>query len=443
MNFKFSAQAYAAAISAIAVTAVYVRIRRRAKEQRAAAQRAAAVIHKSSFRTFTFEVDGLQLRMLHLAVSAMDAIDAMVYQYMADEGIAGLSISIKGQGVHFQRAWGYHYIKNQSSPVMTCDTRLRTMSITKSITSVAILALVDGGRLSLEDSAVALLTPFFNNRFGETLTCPEWCHTVTIRNLLQHTSSIADRGLREIDPANYPCAGSRRAAFICHHLRGQPDAPDHPPGKQYSYCNIGFLILGRIVEAVDVRCRSYEEYVQEEIFSKCAINGAYMIPASDVTHMHQYHDGYVAKRSGDDDQSLWKLTEVYDALPILDRPWITRDFINYRLDSVGGWVMSVNDLVKFSLMIENGDFLSEPLKSSLNDGTVTIQDGWTMALVWKVREHVRTNSGSFPGSSSCIRIDSGGEVCYAANCNVSPKHKALCIFANEVLAHVQNGWNKT
>ncbi len=125
----------------------------------------------------------------------------------------------------------------------------RIASMTKQFTAVAILILVDEGRISLDDE----LTRFF----------PEWPtqgHRITVEHLLAHTS-----GIRSYTSMLEFWTQMRRDMTLDELISGFRDEPmDFAPGTDFRYNNSGYVLLGAIVEQISGM--SYDAFLQDRIF---------------------------------------------------------------------------------------------------------------------------------------------------------------------------------
>jgi len=181
---------------------------------------------------------------------ANPAVDTFVHAMMKEGEIPGLSLAVLENGkLLYSKAYGYANLAN-ASPA-TPEHKFQIGSITKSFTAVAVMLLVEEGKIKLDDPISAYIGPV-----------PASWTPITVRHLLNHTS-----GLRE-DPDE---AGMRRL------LDRFPDTDAQylelvktipllgAPGQAYSYSNIGFNILGFIIGKASGK--SYGEFFQERIFS--------------------------------------------------------------------------------------------------------------------------------------------------------------------------------
>ena len=129
----------------------------------------------------------------------------------------------------------------------TPETRFRIGSITKQFTAMAILMLESRGLIRPSDPICEYLD-----------TCPSGWSEITIEHLLSHTSRIAEF-------TEQPAFDPLQAATPAETLASVSDIPlTGTPGDTFNYSNTGYLLLGMVIE--DVSGKSYEQFLQEEIF---------------------------------------------------------------------------------------------------------------------------------------------------------------------------------
>lgn len=135
----------------------------------------------------------------------------------------------------------------------------RIGSITKQYTAIAILQLVEQGKISLGDSLQKYIRDF-----------PSKGHTVTIENLLNHTSGIIG-----YDALDFKIPSAHRVEFspkrIVDSLRSI--ALQFTPGSRYHYSNSNYFMLAYIIEIVSGK--SYRNYLQENIFNPAGLTQTY------------------------------------------------------------------------------------------------------------------------------------------------------------------------
>ena len=183
--------------------------------------------------------------------------------------VPGAAIAIVKDGrLVLARGYGLADVKNNES--VQPDSLFRIASISKPVTAVAILRLVEDGKLDLEDRAFEILNQF---EVPEETTPDPRIFDVTVRQLLQHSGGWdLDMGY---DPM-FILGRIERALSVpkpasCHDvitfMLGQP--LDFDPGTQYAYSNFGYCILGRIIEQASGQ--TYEEYVKSRILQPMGI----------------------------------------------------------------------------------------------------------------------------------------------------------------------------
>jgi CubicO group peptidase (beta-lactamase class C family) len=133
---------------------------------------------------------------------------------------------------------------------MTVDTLFLVGSITKVWTATAVMTFVDEGRLGLDDPVAEHLSDL-------ALADHSARELITVRMLLAHTSGL-DAGDMIIDRGRNPDA-------IELYVRSLGDRGQlHRPGERFSYCNAGFVILGRLLEKLSGQ--TYDQVMVERVF---------------------------------------------------------------------------------------------------------------------------------------------------------------------------------
>jgi CubicO group peptidase (beta-lactamase class C family) len=201
-------------------------------------------------------------------VAAFAAVDAAVQAALREHGIVGAGVALlRGRDIIYNRAFGWAEIeKTPFTPATTC----RLGSLSKSITGVVLLALVQDGKVSLDD----LMLPHLA-RLGITLPKEKLADArierITLRHLLDHTSGF---------PRSSPYHGTHTvaeglgkkvpvtAADVCRYALGAAKLA-HEPGEVHEYANLNFDLLGRVVESVTGK--GYEETVRALVLNPMRI----------------------------------------------------------------------------------------------------------------------------------------------------------------------------
>jgi CubicO group peptidase (beta-lactamase class C family) len=179
------------------------------------------------------------------------AMDAFVVERMRDLHIPGLSLGIVqgNQTVYLQ---GYGSADPSGRPVAP-QTPFRLASVSKPLTAIAVMQLVERGLVEL-DAPVQRYLPWF--RVADAAPSA----AITVRHLLYHTSGVPQSAGND----NFFNGDLSDAALEQNVRQLATVALNRPVGSAYEYANLNYDTLGLIVQAVSGQ--SYEAYVEEHIF---------------------------------------------------------------------------------------------------------------------------------------------------------------------------------
>lgn len=219
---------------------------------------------------------------------------------------------------------GYGYAHEEVNKFVSESTLWTIGSITKPLTAAAILKLEMQGKLSVSDS----ISIYIDELKGEK-------RNITVHQLLTHTA-----GLREYSgPDDQPMGTDDFIEFV------NVFPFKYQPGGQFSYSNVGYSLLGILIERVSGQ--SYEEYVHRELLAPAGMrNTGYNIPQWDKT---QFAHGY--KANGDLWGTVFQNNE-YDG----------NEGISWNLKGNGGLISTPMDMYKWSEALKNESILSQEAK---------------------------------------------------------------------------------
>jgi CubicO group peptidase (beta-lactamase class C family) len=209
----------------------------------------------------------MQARLIQAAATSatpdMAAVDRYVAQQLETLDVPGASLAIVhgDQIVHLQ---GFGRA-DHGGRAMTAQTPTMIGSLTKSFTAVAIMQLVEQGKVEL-DAPVQRYLPWFH------VADPAASAQITVRHLLTHTSGLSGReGLASFTRED------TAADAIERQVRALETAElAHPVGSTNEYANVGYSIAGLIIETVSGQ--SYEEYVQQHILAPLQMGQSFPSP---------------------------------------------------------------------------------------------------------------------------------------------------------------------
>ncbi len=187
-------------------------------------------------------------------------LDAVARAAVEAREVPGLVLLVgQGRKVLYRRAFGSRSVRPQAEP-MTTDTVFDLASLTKVVaTASCVMALVEEGRLRLNDPAARYWPEFGKN--GK--------ERVTLRQLLTHTSGLVaweDYWKRLAAPAG-PAVQDRRDAVLEAITEA---ALRQPPDTRFVYSDLGFITLGEVVHRVTGE--SLDAYARRRIFAPLRMN---------------------------------------------------------------------------------------------------------------------------------------------------------------------------
>ena len=230
---------------------------------------------------------------------------------------SGNLLIARGGNTLLARSWGL--AEHEAGLANDSETRFRIASMFKMFTAVAVLQLVDAGKLDL-DGALATYLPDYPNRDLAT--------QVSIRHLLTHSGGTGD----VFTPEYFARREQVREHQDYLDLFGQR-APEFTPGSATRYSNYGYVLLGAIIEQVSGR--SYYDYLQAEVFAPAGMTASGALPEQQAPT--QLAVGYTIQDG--------RLQDNRDTLP-------------WRGTAGGGGYSTTGDLLRFVQALQDGRLLS-------------------------------------------------------------------------------------
>jgi CubicO group peptidase (beta-lactamase class C family) len=184
---------------------------------------------------------------------------------------------VKNDKIIYRKAFGLANTELNIS--MQPDMLFRIGSMTKQYTAIAVLQLVEQGKIGLQDSIQKYIKDF-----------PSKGYTITIENLLTNTSGIKDYLSEISNPSKEKEVYTPKDGV--DYIK---DAPlNFKPGSSYKYSNSNFYLLGYIIEKVTGE--TYEEYLQGNVIDKAGLkNTFYINPKINIPNMPQGYSKFDGK----------------------------------------------------------------------------------------------------------------------------------------------------
>ncbi|WP_380169604.1 serine hydrolase domain-containing protein [Jannaschia sp. R86511] len=244
-----------------------------------------------------------------------EAVEAVLDRRMPSSGVPGVAYAVVADG-QVTNVGVRGVVRAGTGDDVTPDTPFPAGSITKSVTALAVMQLVEAGRVDLDSAVAEYLDGFAGGPAAG----------VTVRQLLSHTSGFSTR---QGNTSHTDATGDGdELARRVDRLAGL--TLSRTPGVTWEYSNANYLVLGRLVEVVSGE--DYDTYVQREILQPLAMA-----------------DSFVADG------------EVHEDMATGHRPWfgtkrpLPEDRTERGMAPAGGLVASAPDLASYLLAMMNGE----------------------------------------------------------------------------------------
>lgn len=295
----------------------------------------------------------------------------------ADEFSGTVTIARCGVPI-FERA--YNRADRERGVANTLATSFNVGSINKMMTAVAVMRLVQDGRLRLTDTIGKHIPDYPNRAIADK---------VTIHHLLTHTGGTGD--IFDEDWEDYRLTLQTHDDYL---KRFGTRGPTHAPGARFQYSNYGFVLLGAIIERVTGR--SYYDAVAELVYARAKMTST----SAPLWNERVGAIGYTRWRGGD-------LTANVDLLP-------------YRGMAAGGGWSTTRDLLAFGNALGRNELLDPEHTRLMTTGKIRIGFGvkYGYGIGDMMIDGVRCigHNGGFPGANGELLIcESGYTIAMLAN----------------------------
>jgi CubicO group peptidase (beta-lactamase class C family) len=270
-----------------------------------------------------------------------------IFSAITDEKSPGVAVMVRQNGrTVFERGYGARDLHTLAR--IDAQTNFRLASFTKQFTAMAIMLLVRDGKLSYDERITAVFPEF-----------PAYGKTITIRNLLNHTSGLVD--YEDIWNHRYPGVLSEKIPQIHDagvlEIMEEQTGTKFPPGTKWEYSNSGYAVLAMVVEKISEK--PFREFLRERIFKPLRMTNtlAFEKGKNELTNRAY---GHTKTSDG------WRETDQSSTSAVLGD---------------GGIYSSLTDLAKWDEALARHTLLSEAemraavTPAAMSDGIVKSADG--------------------------------------------------------------------
>ncbi|TGE21212.1 class A beta-lactamase-related serine hydrolase [Hymenobacter aquaticus] len=329
--------------------------------------------------------------------------DAAIERFMQRWKIPGASVAISRQGkLVYCRAFGYADLAR--TVPMRPSHLLRVASVSKPVTATAIMKLVEQGKIDLSHKAFGP-KGYLQSAYYTSAITDERIYDITVQQLLEHSAgwnrNNGTDGFNTSDPIDFPLhvadalsapnpvGDSTMVRFLL--TKGL----DFRPGARFAYSNVGYLVLGKILEKVTGQ--SYEGWVRQNILAPAGISEAHL-GRNLLADKHEREAEYFSK---DHRASCYGTGKPVSAA-----------YGSWNLEAMnahGGWLFSARDLVRFLVATDGNpaqpDVLAPATVAQMLEPS---ENNRHYAKGWMVSKKVNWHTGSLDGTASCVAQTADG-----------------------------------
>lgn len=296
------------------------------------------------------------------------SVDNVIANFMGAYSIPALSLAIT-QDERLVYAKSYGKADVEAVQPATNNNLYRIASLSKQVTSIAIMRLMDQGRIRMSDtvfgSGAILGTDYGTAPYGPNIT------SITVGQLLKH---VEGGWANDANDPMFTNPSLTAGQLISWTLDNRP--LDHAPGTAYAYSNFGYCVLGRVIEKITGS--SYRDAIDNLVLQPCGVTDMSIAGntlADRVANEVKYYG-----QSGEDPY-------VYNVS---------------RMDAHGGWLATATDLARILVRVDG--FAGKPdILSSSAISTMTTPSAANpyYACGWAVNPANNWwHTGSLPGTGT-------------------------------------------
>lgn len=341
----------------------------------------------------------------------MQSIDQAINAYMTANNVPGLSFAISRNGkLVLAKSYGKADDNNQS---VSPRDRFRIASVSKPITSVAIMKLIEENPSKINiNSKVFGSGTLLGTTYGSASAYTDNLKKMTVRHLLEHTQGAWDNdGDDGVGDPMFMNMNLSQAELISWTLNNQP--LERAPGEDSQYSNFGYCLLGRIIEKVSGK--TYEQYVQQNVLAPMGITQI------------EIGGNKLADRKANEVVYYPNSAAYSNSMNV------------ERMDAHGGWIASPIDLIRFMVHADGFNTVADDISTaSFNTMITPWQTGANYAKGWGLSGSNFGHNGAMSGTIAQIERRSDG-FCFAVVVNQRPSNDGYATKLKQTMNNLIDG----
>ncbi len=354
-------------------------------------------------------------------------IDAIMEKFRQQNGLKGITVAIvKNEKLIFTKGYGY---ANEEAQIQVNPNHLfRIASVSKLITAVAIMKLVENSKISLESKVFGKYGILNDDQFLHIKD--RRLEKITVRNLLNHSGGWTQHygDLAFLPKAVAKGTGESLPVNIDSYIKFVTTHNVHfEPGSNSVYSNLGYVILGKVIAKVSGT--DYESFVRKEVLEPAGIadmrlGRSFLEDAlPNEVRYYQPEDGQPIESF---DGSGRMASKIYGGNDI------------HLLSSAGGWLSSAIDLMKLIVVIDNEPGVKDILSPESIQQMTNVDISGLDPLGWRATDKNGDwwRTGTLPGTSALVKRQPDGYSWVILSNTSNYKGPHLAIEMDRVMSHV-------
>lgn len=328
-----------------------------------------------------------------------DLLDRRFERFREKNYLKGLAVAIvKDERLIFAK--GYGYADSDAKVSAAPEQLFRIASVSKLVTAIAIMKLVESGKITLESKVFG--KHGILNKEKRLQIKDNRLENITVRNLMNHSGGWTQHygDIAFLPKIVSEQTGDPMPLTISSYIKFISSRRLHfEPGTSSAYSNLGYMILGEVIATVSKT--SYEKYVKANVLKPAKIYDMQLggsFEGEKLLEEVRYYQPEDAQPVEAFDGSGRMVPKIYGGTNMT------------LLGSAGGWIASPIDLMKLLVVVDGYPGIKDILSGKSIAEMTQVDEKGLDPLGWRsTNEHGEWwRTGTLPGSSVLLKRDSNG-----------------------------------